>query len=105
MLGVAPATVLLLRHAEKPADKRDPHLSEAGRARAARLAAYIPETFGKPDALIVAADKPSSFRPRQTLEPLAAATGIVLRRNVSETRNAAFARDLLYDPRHDGARI
>ena len=102
---MAHATVLLLRHAEKPADKRDPHLSEAGRARAARLAAYIPEAFGRPDLLIAAADKPSSFRPRETLEPLAAATGAVFRHDVPETRNAAFAKELRSDPCHDGTRI
>jgi broad specificity phosphatase PhoE len=102
---VAPATVLLLRHAEKPADRRDPHLSEGGRARAARLAAHIPEAFGRPDLLIAAADKPSSFRPRETLEPLAAAMGVMLRHDVPETRGASFTRELLSDPRHDCARI
>ena len=102
---MAPATVLLMRHAEKPADKRDPHLSDEGRARAARLAAYIPEAFGRPDVLVAAADKPGSFRPRETLEPLAAATGVALRRDLSEKRGAALAKELLSDPRHDGARI
>ena len=102
---MAPATILLLRHAEKPADRRDPHLSEAGRARAARLAAYIPEAFGRPDLLIAAADKASSFRPRETIEPLAAATGVTFRCDVPETRGAALAKELLSDPRHDGARI
>jgi phosphohistidine phosphatase SixA len=102
---VAPATVLLLRHAEKPADRRDPHLADEGRARAARLAAYIPEAFGRPDLLIAAADKASSFRPRETLEPLAAATGAVFRHDVPETRNATFAKELRSDLRHDGVRI
>jgi phosphohistidine phosphatase SixA len=99
---VAPATILLMRHAEKPGSPLDPHLSEKGRRRAERLATYIPESFGKPDLLAAAADKPLSFRPRETLEPLAAATGVTLRHDVSEKRSAAFARELLS---HDGARI
>jgi phosphohistidine phosphatase SixA len=102
---VAPATILLMRHAEKPTDKRDPHLSDKGRARAERLAAYIPEKFGKPDALFAAADKPGSRRPRETLEPLAAATGTALRHDVPETRGTAFAQELRSGPRHDGARV
>jgi hypothetical protein len=102
---VAPATILLMRHAEKPADRRDPHLSEEGRYRAERLAAYIPEKLGRPDVLIAAADKPSSFRPRETLVPLAAATGVALRHDVPEKRGASLAKELLLDPRHDGARI
>jgi hypothetical protein len=99
---VAPATILLMRHAEKPGSRLDPHLSEEGRRRAERLATYVPESFGTPDLLVAAADKPLSFRPRETLEPLAAATGVELRHDVSEKRSAAFARELLA---RDGARV
>src|SRR3977135_4277449 len=45
---MAPSRILLMRHAEKPDDPGDPDLTEAGRARAAALARYIPATFGKP---------------------------------------------------------
>ena len=81
---MAPARILVMRHAEKPRSPIDPHLSEAGRRRAERLAGWLPENFGRPDVLFAAADKLLSRRPRETLEPLANATGAPLRHDVSE---------------------
>lgn len=102
---MAPATILLMRHAEKPADKADPGLSAAGRRRAERLAGYVPQIFGRPDLLIAAADKKGSHRPRLTLAPLAAATGLAVDATVSDQDSAAFAAALLVEPRFDGARV
>jgi len=65
------ATVVLVRHAEKATDDpRDPSLSEAGRARAAGLATL----FGRaqPTRLVATEYK----RTRETLAPLAGATGL-----------------------------
>jgi phosphohistidine phosphatase SixA len=95
---MAPATIVLIRHAEKRDDRYDPHLSAAGRRRAERLAAYIPETFGRPDLLFAAADKPGSRRPRETLEPLAEATGLAINGHVSDKDSDAFAEELLSNP-------
>ena len=36
-----PAHIILIRHAEKPADSTNPHLSPAGRKRAERLVSFI----------------------------------------------------------------
>ena len=74
--GTGPARLLILRHAEKTGDKRDRGLSEAGRARAEKLAAYIPKTFGAPDFLIAASSGKKSDRPYDTLVPLAKALGL-----------------------------
>jgi hypothetical protein len=41
-------SVLLMRHAEKPAGNSDPHLAPAGKERALKLVQYIPTTFGRP---------------------------------------------------------
>jgi len=46
------ARILLMRHAEKTGDPMDPHLSLDGYARAAKLADFIPATFGIPQFLI-----------------------------------------------------
>jgi hypothetical protein len=102
---VAPATILVLRHAEKPRNPLDLHLSEAGQRRAERLAAWLPETFGRPDILFAAADKLLSRRPRETLEPLAKATGAPLRHDVSGKHSEAFAGELLADPQYAGRRV
>jgi len=45
------ARILLMRHAEKTGDPMDPHLSQDGCARAAKLADFIPATFGIPQFL------------------------------------------------------
>ena len=74
--GAGPARLLILRHAEKTGDKRDRGLSEAGLARAQKLATYIPETFGTPDFLIAAAGGKKSDRPYDTLVPLAKVLGL-----------------------------
>src|SRR5829696_3588156 len=89
-----------MRHAEKPRSPIDPHLSAAGQRRAERLAGWLPETFGRPDILFAAADKLLSRRPRQTLEPLASATSIDLRHDVSDKHSEAFGKELLSDPKY-----
>ena len=45
---MSPNVILVMRHAEKPTDDHDPHLSPPGKERAEKLATYIPDTFGKP---------------------------------------------------------
>jgi hypothetical protein len=102
---MAPATILLMRHAEKPGAPDDPHLSQEGRRRAEKLARYIPEEFGRPDFLFAASGKPSSRRPKETLEPLAAATGLPIDDHASDKHSEAFAGTLLSDPQYDGASI
>lgn len=74
--GTGPARLLVMRHAEKTSDKSDPNLSSEGVARAARLATYIPETFGRIDVIFAARDSKKSIRPRKTVEPLAKALGL-----------------------------
>src|SRR3954462_6417127 len=94
-----------MRHAEKPRSPIDPHLSEAGQRRAGRLAVWLPATFGRPDILFAAADKLLSRRPRETLEPLASATGAPLRHDVSDNRSEALAVELLSNPKYAGAQV
>lgn len=98
---MAPATLLLMRHAEKPDKPDDPNLSPAGRERAKRLAVYIPEEFGAPDYLFAAADSEESHRPKETLEPLAAATGLKIHAEVADKHYAKLAPRLLLDERYE----
>src|ERR1700720_3144014 len=73
---VTNARILLMRHAEKTGDPMDPHLSQDGSARAAKLADYIPATFGVPQFLIATSISRHSIRPIETLEPLSAKIGV-----------------------------
>lgn len=68
--------ILVMRHAEKPEDPGNPNLSPEGYACANRLVTYIPETFGKPNVIIAAANSPESQRPVQTVTPLANQFGL-----------------------------
>ena len=77
--GDSPALeVVVVRHAEKLADGDDPALSDAGRARAQRLADLLR------DAPLVAAYATDTQRARQTAKPSADEHGLAL---------------TLYDPR------
>jgi hypothetical protein len=77
--GLANATVLIIRHAEKPAN--GPGLSPAGEARAKAYAGYFRrlKLDGAPvriNALIATADSDESRRERLTLEPMSRITGL-----------------------------
>ena len=79
--GPPGATLLIIRHAEKPASNGGPGLSAAGEKRARNYADYFRKLQfeDKPlhiDFLVATADTPHSARPRLTLEPLSEATGL-----------------------------
>ena len=81
--GLANVTLLVVRHAEKPASEGDRGLSPAGEARAKAYATYFRHfsVDGAPvaiDTLIASSDSDESARPRLTLEPLSKATGIAI---------------------------
>ena len=77
---MADVTILIIRHAERPASGSD--LSPAGSARATAYARYFnPFTAGPgdpfaPDMLIASTGTTKSDRPELTLKPLSAATGV-----------------------------
>jgi hypothetical protein len=81
-----PAHVLIIRHAEKPDDEADKHLTSRGAARAAALPSlfYIPKAFRTkpapfptPDFIFATAKSKHSNRPVETVQPLAKALGDV----------------------------
>jgi hypothetical protein len=79
--GLADATVLIVRHAEKPDVGNG--LTPAGEHRAMAYADYFRrfEIDGAPvhiDTLVATLDTPKSARPRLTVEPFAKASGLQL---------------------------
>jgi len=75
------AVILVIRHAEKPAEGAG--LAPAGEARAAAYAGYFRSyrVAGQPlalDQLFAAADSKESERPRLTLEPASKALGLAI---------------------------
>jgi hypothetical protein len=99
--GLRDTTILIIRHAEKPDAGYE--LAPAGQERAGAYVNYF-KTFtlnGKPltlDYLISAADSKGSHRPRLTIEPLSAATGLAIDHRFNDKEFQALADDLQSRP-------
>ena len=99
--GLRDTTILIIRHAEKP--EAGYELAPAGQERARAYVNYF-KTFtldGKPltlDYLISAADSKGSHRPRLTIEPLSAATGLAIDHRFNDKEFQALADDLQSRP-------
>jgi broad specificity phosphatase PhoE len=76
-----PKTIFIIRHAEKPDDANDPHLSEKGRRRAAALPGY---PFSALSAVFAAKTTSESARPVETITPLAAARQLEISAEVKD---------------------
>jgi hypothetical protein len=101
---LANATVLIIRHTEKPAEGAS--LTPQGFARAASYAHYFHPFVvdGAPlsiNALYAGADSPDSIRPRLTLEPLSQSIGVPLNTHFSTSESEAFAHALATEPHGD----
>jgi hypothetical protein len=81
----------------------DPHLSQDGYARAAKLADYIPTTFGIPQFLIATAISKHSIRPIETIQPLSAKIGVAIDATYADQDYGALASQLLSGPRYADA--
>jgi len=100
-----PAQILLFRHAEKPDATSDLGLSPRGQIRAAALAVYLPAVFGRPSHLVAAQQSKDSDRPALTLKPLSDKLGLPVDTRFQHDQFKDLARELLGDPRYQGARI
>jgi broad specificity phosphatase PhoE len=95
--------ILLMRHAEKAGDPMDPHLSQDGYERAAKLADYIPATFGLPQFLIASSISNHSVRSIETIEPLSAKIGVPIDATYADQDYSALAGQLFSEPRYADA--
>ena len=92
--GYAGATILIVRHAEKP--ESGAGLTPAGERRAKAYADYFRrfEVDGQKlhvDAVVAAGDTNKSARSRLTLEPFAKASGLPLQQPYDDKETRAFA--------------
>jgi hypothetical protein len=100
-IGLENTTVLIIRHAEKPASGDG--LTPAGEARAEAYVNYFQnytvagEPFGV-DHLFAAADSKGSKRPRLTLTPLSRATGLAINQPFTDKQFQELARELQTRP-------
>ena len=110
--SAAPARVILIRHAEKPTDDRDPHLSARGHERAEALVGFF--TSGKsistnPPIAALYAARPTrdarSMRTEQTLAPLSRRLGLEIRQPFANVQYKALAKQILADGKLDGRTV
>ena len=96
-LPLQDATILIIRHAEKPPE--GPELSEEGQRRAKAYVQYfsnfqVNTQVLRIDYLIAASDSKQSHRPRLTLKPLSNALGLKINTRFDDKDYAALAEDL-----------
>jgi hypothetical protein len=96
-----PATILLIRHAEKLTDG-EKDLSPTGFARARMLPqlfggtqAAAPHNLPRPDFIFATHESKNSNRPVETVTPLAAALGLTIGADIADKDFAALAQQLL----------
>jgi hypothetical protein len=108
---VRPRSILLIRHAEKPADVADANLSPAGKKRAEALPELFKTTADRPDPLptpdFVFATKPTkhSNRPVETVAPLAQALKLEVNAGYANDDYAALAEELYTNPKYEGKTV
>lgn len=107
-----PAQIILIRHAEKPADPANPHLSRAGVRRAEQLVSFVTTDpamtrLGTPVAVF--ATRPTKDgngqRTQETVAPLARALKLPVQTPYLGKNYAALAKSILANPAYAGKTV
>ena len=107
-----PAQIILIRHADKPADPEDPHLSRAGVKRAERLVSFITTDpamtrFGLPVAVFATRTTKdgNGQRTQETVAPLGRALKLPVQTPFLGKDYASLARLILAEPAYAGKTV
>ena len=110
--GPRPAQIILIRHAEKPADPEDPHLSPAGVLRAKRLVSFMTTDaamikFGLPVAVFATqtTKHDNGQRTQETVAPLARALRVPVQTPFLGKDYAALAKQILANAAYAGKTV
>jgi phosphohistidine phosphatase SixA len=105
-VAAQPREVFIIRHAEKPEDDNDVHLTAMGRERADALDQLFkktdlrPDPLPKPDFLFAARNSKHSHRSVETLTPLAKKLKLDIDSRFENEDFAKLAKELLSNPRY-----
>jgi phosphohistidine phosphatase SixA len=110
LASAQPSRVILIRHAEKPADDTETHLSPRGYERAKALVAFFSANTvihekGAPDFLIAMPTKKDgsgSVRAIETLQPLATSLQKEIDLSAKKKELKELAQKLLADEKYNG---
>jgi hypothetical protein len=107
-----PAQIILIRHADKPADSKNPHLSPAGVQRAERLVSFVTTDpavtrFGLPVAVFATRTtrNDNGQRTQETVAPLARVLKLPVQTPFLGKDYAALAQLILADPVYAGKTV
>lgn len=107
-----PAQIILIRHADKPADPTNPHLSPAGVKRAEELVSFITTDpmmtrFGLPVAVFATktTKDDDGQRTQETVAPLARALKLPVQTPYLGKHYAALATQILANPAYAGKTV
>jgi hypothetical protein len=111
-LAAMPAQIIVIRHAEKPKDHDEQHLSDAGRERSERLVDFVNNNkeltkYGLPIALLASRQTKDGAgqRPAETLEPLAKQLKISIQSPYQSAHAEALAHMILTSKDYEGKTI
>lgn len=107
-----PAQIILFRHAEKPADKANPHLSPVGVRRARKLVGFLATNpvvnkFGKPVAIFATktTKDDDGQRAQETVAPAAAALKLAVQTPFLGKDYKQVAKLILGNPAYAGKTV
>jgi broad specificity phosphatase PhoE len=106
-----PRQVMLIRHAEKPADDDSIHLSAEGQRRAEALSKLFersrdrPDPFPKPDFIFATRPSKHSNRPVETVTPLAKSLNRYLFAEFENDEYSKLAAELLTNSSYKGKAV
>jgi hypothetical protein len=107
-----PAHIILIRHADKPADKDNPHLSPAGERRAGWLVSFITKDsamtrLGSPVAIFATrtTKDDNGQRTQETVAPLAKALNLPVQTPYLGKSYAKLAKLVLTNPEYAGKTV
>lgn len=110
--AMRPAQIILIRHAEEPHDKQNPHLSNRGVERAGRLVSFfstdtLMTRHGLPVAVFATRTTKDGFgqRTQETMAPLAQHLHLPVQTPFVSRQYAALARLILRTPGYAGKTV